>query len=130
VSGRFREGVNYVYRCYDTSGVLLYVGCTANLPHRLATHANASFWAPDVAKVKAKVYPNAFAARRAEADAIRSEAPRFNVQMNFPKPTWTAQQFDDYIRAREHGGIPAGGWSAGHVHRVRTMRDRYHGGTL
>lgn len=91
---------HYVYRCYEQGGNLAYVGATGNLVGRLTTHSYTSWWAPTIAKVRAKVYPTKEIARKFEAVAIRVEHPRWNVMGRWPTHNqWTEQQWIDYYTA-------------------------------
>jgi len=74
------NSVHHVYRCFDATGRLIYVGSTANLFGRLDQHRKGSWWSPQVAKVSAKVYRDGPTARTEERRIIRNENPRWNVQ--------------------------------------------------
>lgn len=88
----------HVYRCYDLTERLIYVGATSNLFGRLASHRSRSWWAPQVEKVKATTYPDRSSALAAERAAISDENPRWNT-----KGRWshlrTVEDFLDYRRA-------------------------------
>ena len=72
----------HVYRCYDSAGDLLYVGCTSmTLAKRLAGHKRKPWW-PDVAEVRDQVVIGWQAARDAEVTAIKTERPRHNRRGN------------------------------------------------
>jgi predicted GIY-YIG superfamily endonuclease len=80
---------HYLYRCYDTSGGLLYIGVTTNLHERFKKHrvvpacaadypaaglyARMAFWVAE----RGLDRKSAFAA---EAVAIRNEDPELNSQ--------------------------------------------------
>jgi hypothetical protein len=70
----------FVYRLYDASGLLLYVGISSDLADRFATHAGTKSWWPDVARRTAEGYSTRDEALAAEAVAIGAEAPLFNHQ--------------------------------------------------
>jgi hypothetical protein len=91
----------YVYRVYDTACELIYVGCTNDLFGRLAVHEEESWWAPQVAKVAAKVYPTAKSGLAAELKAIHTEHPRWNVKGRRWKTNrdWAQQHYVDYVTA-------------------------------
>ena len=92
------NSVHHVYRCYDESGRLIYVGSSLNLFGRLATHRNQTWWAPQVTKVVAKVYPNGVVAREAERKAIRTENPRWNKYGRWStRHSWTRDDWDDWL---------------------------------
>lgn len=70
-----------LYRFYDTRGVLLYVGITANLPRRLEKHGGREWW-QDVARMECQPYPDRESVRAAEREAIETEKPLHNIRMN------------------------------------------------
>lgn len=67
-----------VYRFYDSSDVLLYVGLTMNLEGRLAKHRRRKWW-KDVEWIDVSWYDNRSLAKDAEADAIWNEFPLHNI---------------------------------------------------
>lgn len=68
-----------VYRLYDADGSLLYVG-TSNQPEaRWKQHAPEKPWWPQVARKDIEWYPDRPKALTAEALAIITESPRYNV---------------------------------------------------
>lgn len=71
------ETPHALYRLYDASGVLLYVGITWNLPGRMVGHARKPWW-PEVARRTMVWYPSEQDARTAEAAAIDAENPLHN----------------------------------------------------
>lgn len=97
------HGRPVVYRCYDADGVLLYIGSSRQVEQRMDAHLRTSFWRTYVAKVRIQIAPDVFTARRLEADAIRAENPRFNIQHRRPKAEWTEQDFHDVITALRRG---------------------------
>jgi hypothetical protein len=68
----------YLYRHFDASGVLIYVGATWNPALRDRVHAKESQWYRLVASTTLEVYPNVEAAAEAEIIAIEKEHPLFN----------------------------------------------------
>lgn len=77
---------HFVYRCYDADGDLIYIGCTANVTKRIASHRRgdkaASRWLAvfmDRYEVEGP-YPDRDAGRQAECEAIQAEQPLFNYQ--------------------------------------------------
>lgn len=97
------RGRPVVYRCYDADGVLLYIGSSRDVEKRMETHVRTSFWRTYVAKVRIQIAPDVFTARRIEADAIRSENPRFNIHHRMPRALWSEQDFLDVISALRKG---------------------------
>lgn len=69
---------HHVYRFFDETGRLLYVGATYNLPQRLAKH-RARHWFRHVRRQEVTTYPERRAAFAAEREAIRSEKPLHNL---------------------------------------------------
>jgi hypothetical protein len=67
-----------VYRCFDASGRLLYLGHSSNVPVRTSQHALYSPWWPEVARVQAELFATVLEALAAEEDAIRDEHPLHN----------------------------------------------------
>lgn len=68
-----------LYRLYDADGQLLYIGVAYDPQQRWYSHANTAPWWPRVARREVTWYPHRPAAEDAERDAIRAEAPMFNV---------------------------------------------------
>lgn len=68
-----------VYRFYDVSGTLLYVGISCNLTSRWGRHAVEKSWWPYVARRTVVMYGSRAKAERAELTAIRTEFPVYNV---------------------------------------------------
>jgi predicted GIY-YIG superfamily endonuclease len=70
-----------VYRMYDASWKLLYIGCTANIRTRLLDHTGykGGEQMSQVARVELEWYPDFMAAREAESRAIAREDPPWNI---------------------------------------------------
>ena len=68
-----------VYRVYDATGRLLYIGSAKDLEQRMKNHRSLSCWHPLAEHVTAESYPDMASARAAEAAAIRAEQPVFNL---------------------------------------------------
>lgn len=68
-----------VYRKYDASGTLLYIGITANFQNRDSVHGVLSPWWKYVDRTDVEWFPNRQAALEAESQAIRDEDPIFNT---------------------------------------------------
>jgi predicted GIY-YIG superfamily endonuclease len=71
-----------LYRLRDQRRALLYVGITGNLEQRWRTHAADKAWWSEVATRSIEWLPTRSHALAAEAEAIRSERPRYNRQHN------------------------------------------------
>lgn len=70
---------HYVYRYYDSRGLLLYVGCTRDPIERDRAHRRKS-WYRSVASVRRTIFPNRTHALAVEKRAIQAERPAYNVQ--------------------------------------------------
>jgi predicted GIY-YIG superfamily endonuclease len=68
-----------LYRLYDASDELLYIGITANPKSRWQHHKSQQPWWPRVATKKIEWHPTRAEAEHAEAMAIRTELPEFNI---------------------------------------------------
>lgn len=68
-----------VYRFFDASGDLLYIGSSGNFARRLAQHRAARPWWHEVATHTLEQHPTRRAAEAAERAAIFTERPRYNV---------------------------------------------------
>lgn len=75
----------FVYKCFDSAGVLIYVGQSKSVMARLSQHQYLAEWFSAVQKIEAEAYESAKEAKEAEALLIRGHRPKFNVAMN-PTP--------------------------------------------
>lgn len=115
-----------VYRLFDSDDRLLYVGATNGVKARFATHAATKEWWTTVEKVNLRHYPNRQQALVAEAEAIRREAPMYNMRTpkdvdSFPPPAGNPllqlripQDLADWLEAK----YPSRGEVAEYVRRV------------
>lgn len=67
-----------LYRHYDATGQLLYVGVSKSAFNRFVQHIGASEWCALVANMTVQTYSTREDALDAEALAIRTEKPRWN----------------------------------------------------
>lgn len=67
-----------LYRMYDGSGTLLYVGITADVGQRLRDHAALQPWWREVRNITVEHYDDRAAAETAERNAIHAEQPPHN----------------------------------------------------
>lgn len=74
-----------VYRHYDSNGVLLYVGVANDPAQRAMAHRGRSKWYRLVDRTEVVWYTDRRLAFDAEANAIRTELPLFNVQQARPE---------------------------------------------
>lgn len=79
---------HFVYRIYDNTGQLLYIGCARDVDYRIEMH-KATTTLPCWADIRyryghhtAEEFPTLAAARAAERAAIKAEAPLHNRQHN------------------------------------------------
>lgn len=120
-----RMTAHYVYRIFDHQGRLIYVGCTNNLFGRLRVHGR-TWWADQVSKVVAKVYPDRPTALAIEREAISLERPRWNLMGSFTHShKWTRDNFHDYVTATLNQPIITD-YTRTHLHNVhRIYRARF-----
>jgi predicted GIY-YIG superfamily endonuclease len=93
----------FVYRLYNASDELLYIGMSGRLMARIETHTQTQPWRDQIAYVKADGFPNRKAASRAEREAIRIENPKYNVLHKTPEALMLdkLQQFWETLDDRE-----------------------------
>lgn len=68
-----------LYRFFDATGQLLYVGLTSDPGRRMGQHRVEKPWWSEVANVTIQTYPDRESVAAAERAAIRTETPRYNV---------------------------------------------------
>jgi hypothetical protein len=71
-----------LYRFYDASGQLLYVGISLHAAQRASEHRKDKAWWSDVARMEVQHLPTRHAALDAERTAIVNERPLHNVVHN------------------------------------------------
>lgn len=76
---RHADDAHKVYRLYDSTGVLLYVGCTYQFHRRMQEHARRSPWYSQIHKATAQSFPDRASARASERTAVAAESPVYNV---------------------------------------------------
>lgn len=77
---RISAAQHYVYRTFDSYGLLLYIGCTLNVSKRMGQHRSQSEWAPFAETVATYgPYLDKATARAVESEAIESEGAYFNA---------------------------------------------------
>jgi predicted GIY-YIG superfamily endonuclease len=74
-----RHEQHVLYRFFDQSDRLLYVGITNNLWRRIGSHSEVQPWWSDVTSATMEHYPNRETLAEAERLAIKSERPKHNV---------------------------------------------------
>lgn len=101
----------YVYRCFDRGGQLLYVGVSNDVRNRWKQHRAGSAWFVDAVRFTLTgPFTDRAAATCYEADAIRAESPLHNIQYGRtpvvegrPRPP-----IEDFHDASRRSGIPPG----------------------
>ena len=68
-----------LYRHWDASGNLLYVGVSASIGSRLSAHRRESHWFQDIVNVTIEYHDTRRQALDAEEAAIKGEKPKHNV---------------------------------------------------
>lgn len=69
---------HYVYRCFDSEGRLLYIGCSRRVETRMKEHRASAKWAKQVARMKLAGPYTYKVARDLEREATRDEDPIHN----------------------------------------------------
>jgi hypothetical protein len=79
--------LTHLYRHYDVTGQLLYVGVAQSTHNRLQQRRKQTSWFPLTALIAIDDYPTRASAEAAEARAIVEEAPIYNrvVRLNLHK---------------------------------------------
>jgi predicted GIY-YIG superfamily endonuclease len=67
-----------LYRFWDDTGDLLYIGITGRINHRLTEHSRKA-WSWTATKVTLEWYPSVAEALAAETAAIQAEDPHYNI---------------------------------------------------
>lgn len=74
----------FLYRHFDKSGQLLYVGISLNAVIRLSQHRDSSHWYDQIARVDVEPFPSRVSALAAERSAVQKERPLHNRQLQRP----------------------------------------------
>lgn len=69
----------FVYRAFDAQDRLLYVGCSVEVDARLRYHQQHAAWWVFAVRIEREEFADQDAALQAEAAAIATEHPRWNV---------------------------------------------------
>jgi hypothetical protein len=78
---------NVLYRFYNSSQRLLYVGITSDPENRFRGHRADKPWWDDVFVITLTRYPDRGELAQAEIEAIESEHPKYNVAYAVPRET-------------------------------------------
>lgn len=100
---RHADKRTYVYRLFDDAGRLIYIGSTMEPEGRVEHHRKNMWWGPQIKRMSFKVYPDRQSGIEAEAHAIRTENPRWNINhRSYGSASWTEQTYMDFITAMEN----------------------------
>lgn len=69
-----------VYRYFDADGAVIYIGCTNDQLGRMYQHSRSTPWWHEVRSQQVERYPSRDEGLAAEALAIRTEYPLYNVR--------------------------------------------------
>lgn len=98
--------MHHVYRAFDDSGTLLYVGCSYDLDARMKAHRTSSQWYHLMHRLKVAGPYNYETAREIEHAAIESERPQFNYTSEHRLiDHMRRRMIDREIQARVNTGI-------------------------
>lgn len=106
---------HYVYRTFDASGRLLYIGCSRSVSKRLSEHRNTSRWGRHAVKVTLAGPYNYETARQVEYDAIESERSLYNYSSERRELHRLRDRLIDFCiqRIAAVGGEPSAAMAAG-----------------
>lgn len=76
-----------LYRHFDTTGKLLYIGISVNAFKRFSEHKDQKDWSSDICSMTIEYFDTRIAALAAEKNAIKAEKPLHNVTYNRPDNT-------------------------------------------
>jgi predicted GIY-YIG superfamily endonuclease len=89
-----------LYRHWDSSGALLYVGVSWSVVTRTAQHASKKAWFSQVVNISVEWFPSREMAESAERAAIIRERPKYNSTWNRAPVTHTPRQPERRPRRR------------------------------
>lgn len=105
--GNMTNRPHALYRFFDGTRELLYIGITLNPGSRWKQHAAHKPWWHEVTNITVEPFPNRESVLAAERTAIGKERPRYNIALNQrpaarpstpaerPEPTWPAEAMPD-----------------------------------
>jgi predicted DNA-binding transcriptional regulator AlpA len=85
-----------LYRHFDKTGRLLYVGVSLSAMRRLSEHSGNSAWAASIARVTIEHFQTREQALDAERLAVRAERPLYNIRLRDLPPK------SDPVKARKN----------------------------
>ena len=83
-----------LYRHFNESKELLYVGISLNAIYRLGQHKKNAHWFSTISNVSIDHFPTREEALRAETKAIQSENPAHNIQQIVKPYCWKKSEFE------------------------------------
>lgn len=86
MSSDMTERLHALYRFFDASGDLLYIGITLNPAGRWKRHREDKPWWEEIADITLETYPDRPSVLEAERTAIIAEHPRYNKTHNTDRP--------------------------------------------
>lgn len=89
-----------LYRFFNESGELLYVGISKTAFERFSQHQGTKEWFSEISQISLEHYPNRYLAAAHETIAIFNEAPRYNILGQSDKPLIESQKMPSH-RERE-----------------------------
>jgi len=78
------DGKHVLYRFFDAEGNLLYIGQTAGIGTRFASHGRKKHWWASVVRIDVEHFPDRESVMAAERAAIESEGPLHNINGRRP----------------------------------------------
>lgn len=97
---------HYVYRAFDSYGLLLYIGCSLNVERRLAAHRAQSSWHRFAETVGVWGPYSKAHARELESQAIEAEASYFNATSGDARRTHSNRNAARRIAGARYGVTP------------------------
>ena len=109
---------NFLYRFFNATGQLLYVGITMNPPQRFKAHQSEKDWWTEVSGITVESYASRSELAAAERRAIHVERPAYNVIYNQQKPLVPAMPSGLRYVCQVCGGSVTG--KSGYIHVSRS----------
>lgn len=107
-----------LYRAFDATGQLLYVGISLRAPERMHQHQRDKPWWTEVACITLEHHATIKSAEQAETDAIVADKPRYNIAKTNRQPRPAAdKRFFSFV----------GRWNAYQANAMRESRLRLSG---
>lgn len=89
----------YLYRHFDASGPLLYIGVSLSVMRRLEQHKDCSSWFKTISNITIESFPTRNDALKAERSAILKEKPLYNIMGSKSDPKDDAASREESRRA-------------------------------